>query len=239
MAHWEGRHTLLWAEPLIGDFSDSSEGVHAGLQGRSLHRGQVRLNDVTILCEAVSSRTATVHDTRLIPHQSIQFDGCAFSCNRKIAHPINLLPSNHTRQHRDKHQWVTPLSIFLSFCRFVPPATAEKYRLSLPDYGYGTNQIVVCSSVDDHGEAVILSEVEGSSLVESDKEVAKLSEPGLKQELWCDGTSSFFCLVLSTFASIINQSVRLSVSNSFSCASRSSWIDETRTDWLKERHFHW
>lgn len=65
----------------------------------------------------------------------------------------------------------------------MPPATAEKYRLSLPDYGYGTNQIVVCSSVDDHGEAVILSEVEGSSLVESDKEVAKLSEPGLKQEL--------------------------------------------------------
>ena len=27
--------------------------------------------------------------------------------------------------------------------RFVPPAIAEKYKLSIPDYGFGTNQIVV------------------------------------------------------------------------------------------------
>jgi uncharacterized protein involved in tolerance to divalent cations len=30
--------------------------------------------------------------------------------------------------------------------RFVPPDLAQKYKLSLPDYGFGTNQIVVATS---------------------------------------------------------------------------------------------
>jgi hypothetical protein len=65
----------------------------------------------------------------------------------------------------------------------VPPAIAEKYHLSLPDYGYGTNQIVVSSTVDGHGGPATLSEVEGSGLVGNDTEVSKMSRSGLKQEL--------------------------------------------------------
>ena len=39
--------------------------------------------------------------------------------------------------------------LFFYFGRFVPPSIALKYNLSLPDYGYGSNQIVVSSQSNE------------------------------------------------------------------------------------------
>lgn len=38
--------------------------------------------------------------------------------------------------------------------RFVPPDLAQKYKLSLPDYGFGTNQIVVATNSQRQSEGM-------------------------------------------------------------------------------------
>ena len=48
-----------------------------------------------------------------------------------------------------------------SSARFVPPDLAQKYKLSLPDYGFGTNQIVVATNNQRQSEVSAAAEDAG------------------------------------------------------------------------------
>lgn len=50
-----------------------------------------------------------------------------------------------------------------SSARFVPPDLAQKYKLSLPDYGFGTNQIVVATNNQRQSEVTAAAEDAGDS----------------------------------------------------------------------------